>query len=89
MPRTRRAAQEPGEATTSRAPVRVDLRLCKGCGICVALCPQGVLAADGPAVRVVAPESCTRCRLCELHCPDFAIDLDLEGRGAGGDVEVD
>ena len=74
---------------TSRAPVRVDLRLCKGCGICVALCPQGVLVAEGPAVRVVAPESCTRCRLCELHCPDFAIDLDFVVGGTHGDGEVD
>jgi 2-oxoglutarate ferredoxin oxidoreductase subunit delta len=47
---------------------------CKGCGICVAFCPTGVLALDGDGHPVVvAPEKCTACHWCDTHCPDFAI----------------
>ena len=49
---------------------------CKACGICVALCPQNVLAINEMGYPYVAnEEACTRCGLCELHCPDFAIDI--------------
>ena len=47
---------------------------CKGCGLCAAFCPTGVLALD-PDGRpvVVAPEQCTACHWCDTHCPDLAI----------------
>jgi len=44
---------------------------CKVCGICVAVCPADNLeVVEG---RLVAGDLCTGCKLCELHCPDFAI----------------
>jgi NAD-dependent dihydropyrimidine dehydrogenase PreA subunit len=47
---------------------------CKGCGICVAFCPTGVLALDSNSHPVVvAPEKCTACHWCDTHCPDLAI----------------
>jgi 2-oxoglutarate ferredoxin oxidoreductase subunit delta len=47
---------------------------CKGCGVCAAFCPTGVLAlnSDGHPV-VVAAEKCTACHWCDTHCPDLAI----------------
>lgn len=49
---------------------------CKGCGLCMAFCPAGVLQADQSGKAVVADESeCINCGYCELHCPDFAIVL--------------
>jgi len=34
------------------------------------------LNAKGYYVPVVAqPENCTKCRMCELVCPDFAIEV--------------
>lgn len=47
---------------------------CKGCDLCVELCPVNMLQL-GPGGRVVVahPDRCTACRVCELHCPDFAI----------------
>ncbi len=55
-------------------PRAVFTKWCKGCGICIAFCPKGVLAADEDGQpQVVAPEKCTGCRMCELRCPDFAI----------------
>ena len=56
--------------------VAVDLELCKACGICINLCPEGVFDTDDQAMPVIArPDDCTACLLCELHCPDFAIEI--------------
>jgi|YelNatPaOPRAMG01_1025707.scaffolds.fasta_scaffold00027_27 2-oxoglutarate ferredoxin oxidoreductase subunit delta len=62
--------------------IEVIADFCKGCEICVVMCPRNVLEmrADpsrwvGSVVVVVRPEACTRCMLCEVHCPDFAIKV--------------
>ena len=50
---------------------------CKSCGICYGLCPKSVLAADHDGKPIVADaDSCILCKLCELHCPDFAIRVE-------------
>lgn len=49
---------------------------CKGCGVCAAFCPKGVLALKGDKIAIVADEKCIRCGLCELRCPDYAIWLE-------------
>jgi 2-oxoglutarate ferredoxin oxidoreductase subunit delta len=49
---------------------------CKGCGICIEFCPQGVLASNGHGRTIVAhPELCTACHWCDTHCPDMAITV--------------
>jgi 2-oxoglutarate ferredoxin oxidoreductase subunit delta len=49
---------------------------CKGCGICVAFCPKKVLELDEREKAVaVRPKDCICCRLCELRCPDLAIEI--------------
>lgn len=59
---------------SARARVVVFDNWCKGCGLCVAFCPRGVLEVNGDGkVHVVAPERCTLCHWCDTHCPDFAI----------------
>jgi 2-oxoglutarate ferredoxin oxidoreductase subunit delta len=42
----------------------------------VAYCPRNVLALDEDG-KVTAPrlEDCIYCKLCELRCPDFAIEV--------------
>ena len=61
---------------TRKADVLVDLDLCKACGICITLCPTKVFdAGDGGHAVPARPEDCTVCRLCEWHCPDFAIEV--------------
>ena len=49
---------------------------CKGCGICVSFCPTKVLELDArDKATVVRPEDCICCRMCELRCPDLAIEV--------------
>lgn len=58
------------------SPVQIDLGLCKACGICIELCPEKVFDRDKLAYPVIArPDDCSQCLICELHCPDFAIEV--------------
>lgn len=56
--------------------VSVDDKLCKACGICIGLCPQNVLGENhlGKAM-VIREDKCIGCKLCELHCPDYCIEV--------------
>jgi 2-oxoglutarate ferredoxin oxidoreductase subunit delta len=78
-------ASAPKTRGRRRGVVRVYDRWCKGCGLCIAFCPQQVfsLGPDGKS-QVVDGDRCTACEWCYLHCPDFAISvrpLDGEPRG--------
>jgi 2-oxoglutarate ferredoxin oxidoreductase subunit delta len=54
----------------------IDREWCKGCGICVAFCPEEVLILDEEEKACWAnSDKCKRCGLCELRCPDLAIEL--------------
>ena len=67
-------ASEETKGPSLRAEVVVFDNWCKGCGLCVAFCPHGVLEMNGGGkVHVAAPERCTACHWCDTHCPDFAI----------------
>ncbi len=58
---------------------------CKGCGICVTFCPTQVLELDRMDIATVArPEDCICCKMCELRCPDLAVEVIFE---KGGDDE--
>ena len=52
---------------------------CKGCGICISFCPKSVLELDNQdKAFAVRPEDCICCNLCELRCPDLAIEVITE-----------
>ena len=54
----------------------INIDWCKGCGICVAFCPKAVLELDKKDCAVAArPEDCICCKMCELRCPDLAIEV--------------
>ena len=71
----------------SMSKIVINTEWCKGCHICVEVCPRQVLDVDDCSfvrgfhpVRVARGESCTVCRQCELLCPDLAITVE-EGVG--------
>ena len=61
---------------------RIDSERCKGCGLCVAVCPKQVLEISEtvnsrgyfPAYQA-RPEDCVKCGLCCTMCPDVAITI--------------
>jgi 2-oxoglutarate ferredoxin oxidoreductase subunit delta len=72
-----------GAAQTSFDPLVVASERCKGCGLCLAVCPQHVLVLDESVVnalgyhpvRLTEAAACTSCALCARICPDgvFAV----------------
>lgn len=66
----------------SKKEVFVNIKWCKGCGICVQYCPRGVLKIHRGKVVILEPEKCIKCGLCEMRCPDYAIYLrsDIDGQ---------
>ncbi len=57
----------------------INREWCKGCGICVAFCPKEVLELDEEEKAFAARlQDCIACKLCEMRCPDFAIEIITE-----------
>ena len=60
----------------------INKNRCKGCGLCVIVCPKKVLEITDqvntkgyfPAYRA-RPEDCIYCSLCCTMCPDVAIEI--------------
>ncbi|HOC81759.1 MAG: Ferredoxin-2 [Synergistetes bacterium ADurb.Bin155] len=57
--------------------VTVDPRWCKGCGLCLAVCPTKVFDFDEGLKSVpTRMEDCIGCKQCENICPDLAITVE-------------
>ncbi len=62
--------------------IKIIEPLCKGCYICVEVCPKRVFELaelPGPGgfkpVVIARPDDCIGCKLCEIYCPDFAVEV--------------
>lgn len=57
--------------------VIINDKRCRSCGICYEICPTSVLGAESPLYKAVVlnVDACTGCRMCELLCTDFAINV--------------
>jgi 2-oxoglutarate ferredoxin oxidoreductase subunit delta len=80
-----------------RGTIVIDENRCKGCELCVSVCPKGVIAiADRFTTRgyrpaaLVDPEGlCTGCLLCSTFCPDAAITVYREIRNQKSEVRLE
>ena len=65
----------------------IDPDRCKGCGLCVIICPKNVLEISEKvnskgyfSAYQARPEDCIHCTKCCIMCPDVAITIIEEGK---------
>ncbi len=65
-----------------RGAVVVNIDRCKGCELCVPVCPTNVLAMHTKVNEkgyhysyMANPEACTGCMNCAIVCPDTVITV--------------
>jgi 2-oxoglutarate ferredoxin oxidoreductase subunit delta len=68
----------------AKAIIELAKERCKGCEVCVVVCPQGSLELDQTVFNALGfhpvkftyqgkKGNCTACGLCYMVCPDYAI----------------
>jgi len=68
------------------AKIKINPDRCKGCCLCVAQCPRGLLRmselfndSGHQYAEIIDIENCTGCALCCQMCPDIAIEIEDAG----------
>jgi 2-oxoglutarate ferredoxin oxidoreductase subunit delta len=68
--------------TKARITITVTEEFCKGCGLCVAICPQQAMQlADRMNSRGIQPaylahpDDCNGCTQCAIMCPDACLRI--------------
>jgi 2-oxoglutarate ferredoxin oxidoreductase subunit delta len=62
----------------------VDERYCKGCGLCITVCPKDIIVLDPDRITdkgyhpamLTDDSQCTACANCAVICPDVAITVE-------------
>ncbi len=70
----------------AKGTVAFDRDRCKGCGLCVAACPEHMLTLDGSVINRLGyhpahvadgrEDDCIACALCAVMCPDQVITVE-------------
>ncbi len=66
------------------ALVRINTDACKGCSLCVSVCPKGILVLDDSVInrkgyspaRCADMTKCIGCMSCARMCPDVCIEVE-------------
>lgn len=67
----------------SKAKVIIKKDRCKGCELCISVCPKKIISIDDfdvningyHAARIFNEEECIACANCGIICPDGAINV--------------
>jgi 2-oxoglutarate ferredoxin oxidoreductase subunit delta len=67
----------------AKGHIIIDEELCKGCRLCIAVCPSHLIQVAEyfnskgyqPIMLVDAEQRCTGCALCAMMCPDAVITV--------------
>ena len=65
------------------AKMIVDPYYCKGCGLCISVCPKKIISFSKDInqkgynfAQCKDQEQCIACKMCYLICPDAAIKIE-------------
>ena len=53
----------------------INLQICIGCGVCVAVCPERIIGISDQGVAEIIATSCMACSHCFCVCPEEAISV--------------
>jgi 2-oxoglutarate ferredoxin oxidoreductase subunit delta len=69
--------------------IKLNKNWCKGCGLCIEICPKNVYDRESKVSKrgyreiiIKNPDICNQCLLCELLCPDLAITIEKTKKDA-------
>ena len=70
----------------AKGRITVDSELCKGCVLCIDVCPKKILESDKKTVNqkgynpvfCTDMDGCTACAMCAIICPDSAIKVERD-----------
>lgn len=64
------------------AKITIDKDKCKGCLLCISVCPKNLISADKKLnrhgvkpVKFMESDECIGCMMCAIICPDCCIEV--------------
>ncbi|OEH86665.1 4Fe-4S ferredoxin [Desulfuribacillus stibiiarsenatis] len=58
------------------AKIEIHVDKCIGCGLCVMVCPHGVINIQNRKAYVEYRDHCIECGACDKNCPVRAIQVE-------------
>lgn len=71
-----------------RTIVKIDEKLCNGCGVCISPCAEGALELVNGKARVIKEEMCDGAGFCLGVCPTGALSLEVREAPEFSEEEV-
>jgi 2-oxoglutarate ferredoxin oxidoreductase subunit delta len=81
-----RILQKEEELILAKGILTINTEECKGCGICVTVCPKKLLILDESYInvkginpcKITDADECIACASCAIMCPDAVIKVEKE-----------